>query len=164
MLGWREGLTLLFRNLIDNSKIHGKIPNKDLNIGLTIAVSKNWLTVTVEDDGKGIAMGNVTTRFVKGENGPSFIIHVQLLDGDGFACRGLGKLILSLTNNEGTQVESELFNLEDTTMNTSLFDGVTRTYRIPWSKMPSNDKVIISATFKNKSSEPIKSNTLIVER
>jgi len=104
------------------------------------------------------------SRFVKGENDPSFIIHVQLLDGDGFACRGLGKLILSLTNNEGTQVESELFNLEDTTMNTSLFDGVTRTYRIPWSKMPSNDKVIISATFKNKSSEPIKSNTLIVER
>ena len=104
------------------------------------------------------------SRFSSKNSDSSFIIHVQLLDGDGFACRGLGKLVISIANNEGDKVESELFNLEDTKMNTALFDGVTRTYKIPWDKVPSNNKVVITATFENKFSDPIKSNTLIVER
>ena len=104
------------------------------------------------------------SRFSSKNSDSSFILHIQLLDGDDFACRGLGKLIVSIANNEGDKVESELFNLEDTKMNTALFDGVTRTYKIPWNKVPSNNKVIISATFEDKFSGPVKSNTLIVER
>ena len=104
MLGWREGLTLLFRNLIDNSKIHGKIPNKDLNIDLTIAVSKNWLTVTVEDDGKGIkgiAVENVTTRFVKGKNSPGSGLGLSLAKQQAESHGG--RLIITSVINKGTK-------------------------------------------------------------
>ena len=101
VLGWREGLTLLFRNLIDNSKIHGKIPNKDLNIGLTIAVSKNWLTVTVEDDGKGIPIENVTTRFVKGKNSPGSGLGLSLAKQQAESHGG--RLIITSVINKGTK-------------------------------------------------------------
>ena len=104
VLGWREGLTLLFRNLIDNSKIHGKIPNKDLNIGLTIAVSKNWLTVTVEDDGKGIkgiAVENVTTRFVKGKNSPGSGLGLSLAKQQAESHGG--RLTITSVINKGTK-------------------------------------------------------------
>ncbi|MCL0105607.1 HAMP domain-containing histidine kinase, partial [Dehalococcoidia bacterium] len=82
VIGWREGLLLLFRNLIDNSKTHGKVPNQNLNIHLTVSVSKNWLTVTVEDDGKGISevdIENVTDRFVKGKNSPGSGLGLSLV-------------------------------------------------------------------------------------
>ena len=82
VIGWREGLILLFRNLIDNSKTHGKVQNQNLNIHLTISVSKNWLTVTVEDDGKGISevdLESVTDRFVKGKNSPGSGLGLSLV-------------------------------------------------------------------------------------
>ena len=104
VLGWREGLTLLFRNLIDNSGIHGKIPNQDLNIDLTIAVSKNWLTVTVEDDGKGIkgiAVENVTTRFVKGKNSPGSGLGLSLAKQQAESHGG--RLIITSVINKGTK-------------------------------------------------------------
>ena len=101
MLGWREGLTLLFRNLIDNSKIHGKIPNQDLHINLTITVSKNWLTVTVEDDGKGIAVENVTTRFVKGKNSPGSGLGLSLAKQQAESHGG--RLTITSVINKGTK-------------------------------------------------------------
>ena len=104
VIGWREGLILLFRNLIDNSKTHGKVQNQDLNIYLTISVSKNWLTVTVEDDGKGISevdLESVTDRFVKGKNSPGSGLGLSLAKQQAESHGG--KLKITSVINKGTK-------------------------------------------------------------
>ena len=70
----------------------------------TIAVSKNWLTVTVEDDGKGIkgiAVENVTTRFVKGKNSPGSGLGLSLAKQQAESHGG--RLIITSVINKGTK-------------------------------------------------------------
>ena len=104
VIGWREGLLLLFRNLIDNSKTHGKVTNRNLNIHITISVSKNWLTVTIEDDGKGISevdIESVTDRFIKGKNSPGSGLGLALAKQQAESHGG--KLKITSVINKGTK-------------------------------------------------------------
>ena len=86
------------------------------------------------------------------------VVHVVLLDGDGFACRGVGELIVSLTNEQHANISIETVDLEDSYINRLRFDDVTRSYRIHFSHLPELiDRVWIQATFLASGEDPIKS-------
>jgi len=57
------------------------------------------------------------------------VVHIKFLDGDGFACRGMGLLTLTMQN-DGDAVNPAIdsVDLNDDTQNRSHFDPVTRTY------------------------------------
>ena len=59
------------------------------------------------------------------------IVHTKLLDGDGFACRGVGTLHVHVTSGGNQTIAEETVHLDDAETNRKHFDGVTRTYRIP---------------------------------
>ena len=109
VLAWREGILLIFRNLIENSKIHGKARNQDLNIYINISVSKNWLTVAIKDDGKGIQgvdIATVTDRFMKGKNSPGSGLGLSLVKQQ-VESHG-GNLNINSQSDEGTSIVASL--------------------------------------------------------
>ena len=109
VLAWREGILLIFRNLIENSKIHGKARNQDLNIYINISVSKNWLTVAIQDDGKGIQgvdIATVTDRFMKGKNSPGSGLGLSLVKQQVEAHGG--NLNINSQSDEGTSIVASL--------------------------------------------------------
>jgi len=86
------------------------------------------------------------------------VVHVVLLDGDGFACRGVGELTVSLTNEQHANLSTETVDLEDSYINRLRFDDVTRSYRIHFSHLPELiDRVWIQATFLASGEDSIKS-------
>ena len=86
------------------------------------------------------------------------VVHVVLLDGDGFACRGVGELTVSLTNEQHATLSTETVDLEDSEINRLRFDNVTRSYRIHFSHLPELiDRVWIQATFLSSGEDPMKS-------
>lgn len=86
------------------------------------------------------------------------VVHVVLLDGDGFACRGVGELTVSLTNKQHAHLSTETVDLENSDINRLRFDNVTRSYRIHFSHLPESiERVWIQATFLASSEDPIKS-------
>lgn len=94
------------------------------------------------------------------------IVHIVFLDGDGFACRGLGDLTISLTNNQHATLSIETVNLEDEDNNRLRFDNVTRSYRVHFDQLPEQlDRVWIQATLLASGGELIKSKRhLLVNR
>ena len=86
------------------------------------------------------------------------VVHVVMLDGDGFACRGVGELTVSLTNEQHANLSIETVDLEDSYINRLRFDDVTRSYRIHFSHLPELiDRVWIQATFLASGEDLIKS-------
>ena len=86
------------------------------------------------------------------------VVHVVLLDGDGFACRGVGELVVSLTNDQHANLSTETVDLEDSDINRLRFDNVTRSYRIHFDRLPEMiDRVWIQATFLASGEDTIKS-------
>ncbi len=104
------------------------------------------------------------TRFA---NANRVIVHVSMLDGDGFECRGIGSLDIQLKNNSGMLVKKITHQLDDAELNRVLFDKVTRTYRIPI-ELPSDEmaspKLTVTSSFTQKERGPIKSNSFLIEQ
>lgn len=66
---WREGITVLFRNLIENAYVHASTPEKDLQIEIYVGVNGKEIRIDVDDNGPGIPegeRGSVTDRFSRG--------------------------------------------------------------------------------------------------
>lgn len=86
------------------------------------------------------------------------VVHVEFTDGDGFACRGIGKLSVTITGANGNHVETTSVDLEDQDENRLRFDPVTRTYRIRFNNVNADyARVTAQATFTAKGDKPIRS-------
>jgi len=93
------------------------------------------------------------------------VVHASLLDGDGFACRGVGTLIVAVATPSNTNPVTITIQLEDPEVNRNYFDDVTRTYRIPVADVAEDiDRVVVRTTFTGLQEEPIKSDTYTVTR
>ena len=93
------------------------------------------------------------------------VVHATLLDGDGFACRGVGTLNITISTTSISQQNSNTIHLEDSEENRKYFDYVTRTYRIPIKSVAAElDKVTVKVTFTGVKEEPLKSDTYTVVR
>ena len=71
VFGWLEGLTVLFRNVIENSCVHAGIPNQDLVIDVSAEAIGKELQVNMDDNGVGIPESErdqVLERFNRGSN------------------------------------------------------------------------------------------------
>lgn len=98
----------------------------------------------------------------KNSNNPAeermIVVHVVLLDGDGFACRGVGELVVTVTSDQHAHLSTETVDLTDPDINRLRFDNVTRSYRVHFNHLPDTcDNVWISATFTADLEKPIKS-------
>jgi hypothetical protein len=65
------------------------------------------------------------------------MVHVEFKDGDGFACRGVGPLDVSLFAKNGRELATENVQLQDEDVNFTRFDPVTRTYQVRFNHVPS---------------------------
>tara|TARA_B110000116_G_scaffold267066_1_gene278816 strand:- start:699 stop:1628 length:930 start_codon:yes stop_codon:yes gene_type:complete len=71
IFGWREGLTVLFNNLIQNSYIHSNLSPGQLKIAIYVSVEENWARIIVDDNGVGVEEHErkmVLERFKRGSN------------------------------------------------------------------------------------------------
>ena len=104
------------------------------------------------------------SRFANSNN---VVVHLSMLDGDGFACRGIGSLEVHLTSPSGMLVKKITHQLDDPELNRTLFDKVTRTYRIPI-ELPETDlaypKLTAKASFNQSHRSAIKSNSYLIEK
>ena len=67
--GWREGLTVLFRNVMENACVHSRMSREDLSIDISIELTGNELKVIIDDNGVGIPeseRNQVLGRFSRG--------------------------------------------------------------------------------------------------
>lgn len=67
--GWREGLAVLFRNVIENAHVHSSVVDEDLVIHISAKISGKWIEVHIDDNGIGIdepERKQVMKRFVRG--------------------------------------------------------------------------------------------------
>ena len=71
IFGWREGLTVLFNNLIQNSYVHSNLSSAQLKIAIGVSVEENWARIIVDDNGVGVEEHErkiVLERFKRGSN------------------------------------------------------------------------------------------------
>ena len=71
IFGWREGLTVLFNNLIQNSYVHANLSPGQLEIAIDVLVEENWARIIVDDNGVGVEEHErkmVLERFKRGSN------------------------------------------------------------------------------------------------
>jgi len=71
IFGWREGLTVLFNNLIQNSYVHSNLSPAQLKIAIGVSVEENWARIIVDDNGVGVEEHErkmVLERFKRGSN------------------------------------------------------------------------------------------------
>ena len=91
-------------------------------------------------------------------------VHVELLDGDGFSCRGVGILHVVVSTPRGAIIETKSVKLDDPDINRMRFDEVTRTYRIRIDTLPDDiDRVSVRATFDAIGESPIRSAPRTIE-
>jgi uncharacterized protein YceK len=95
-----------------------------------------------------IALHNLS-RIRSGEDMPEakLILHIAFLDGDGFACRGIGELQIEIVSASGKSTDTKRFDLRNEVTNRDLFDAVTRTYRIEFDTLASVESVNVRASF-----------------
>ena len=88
------------------------------------------------------------------------VVHVEFTDGDGFSCRGMGQLSVTITGANGKILGTELVNLEDQDENRLRFDPVTRTYRVRFTDVNAEyARVTAQATFTAMNEKPIRSKS-----
>jgi len=92
------------------------------------------------------------------------VVHVEFRDGDGFACRGMGALSVSIIGANGTLLATELVSLQDPEVNRQRFDSVTRTYRVHFNKIPKGCKrVTAKASLSTTGEKTIKSQSRTIK-
>ena len=88
------------------------------------------------------------------------VVHIEMVDGDGFACRGVGVLKVTLIGANGQVLATESIELQDATINRQRFDPVTRTYQAHFSSIPIGlEHVTATATFTALDKTSITSQT-----
>jgi len=91
------------------------------------------------------------------------VVHVEFKDGDGFACRGVGVLVVSLIGKNGYELDTETVLLQDENVNFNRFDSVTRTYQIRFNNVQQElDRVSAKAIFTAIGDKPIVSQLHII--
>ena len=71
---WREGLTVMFNNLIENAYVHSNISKDNLEIDITVSIDSESLYINVDDNGMGVEEHErnlVLERFQRGSNSHS---------------------------------------------------------------------------------------------
>jgi hypothetical protein len=89
------------------------------------------------------------------------VIHVVFEDGDGFECRAIGTLIVTLS---GAQIKNtaKTVALSNSRTNRERFDRLTRTYLFRFSEVPADlSKVQVSVTFTPESGSKLRTNATI---
>ena len=69
ILGWREGLTVLFDNLLQNAYVHSNVSPEQLEIVIGVSVEEKWVHINVDDNGVGVPeheRETVLERFKRG--------------------------------------------------------------------------------------------------
>ena len=92
------------------------------------------------------------------------VVHMKLLDGDGFSCRGVGTLHVHVTSSGNQTIAEETVRLDDAETNRKHFDSVTRTYHIPIRVGNKEERVVVRVTFSGTGSIPLKSETRSIVR
>ncbi len=88
------------------------------------------------------------------------IVHVEFTDMDGFSCRGVGVLSVTLTNSQGNELGTESVPLHNPDINHARFDPVTRTYQVHFNNLEnSSDSVLAKATFTPRGDSSMRSKT-----
>jgi hypothetical protein len=91
----------------------------------------------------------------------AIVVHVSLLDGDGFACRGNGILSVKATTPSGGFLVEKIVDLQEEATNREHFDQVTRTYRVQFESIPSDIKrAQLHASFAVAGDAILKSKTV----
>jgi len=86
------------------------------------------------------------------------MVHIEFKDGDGFACRGVGSLEVSLFAKNGQVLAKENIQLQDEDVNFSRFDPVTRTYQVRFNNVPPElERVSVQATYTPNGQRSIES-------
>jgi len=68
---WREGLSVMFNNLIENAYAHSSISKENLEIDVSVDIDGEWLHINVDDNGVGVEENErvlVLERFYRGSN------------------------------------------------------------------------------------------------
>jgi|TARA_B100000949_G_scaffold43086_1_gene36867 two-component system sensor histidine kinase PrrB len=71
IFGWREGLTVLFNNLLENAYVHSNVSPEQLEILINVSVEEKWVRLTVDDNGIGVKKHErkiVLDRFKRGSD------------------------------------------------------------------------------------------------
>ena len=71
IFGWREGLTVLFNNLLENAYVHSNVSPEQLEILINVSVEGKWVRLTVDDNGVGVKKHErkiVLERFKRGSD------------------------------------------------------------------------------------------------
>jgi len=89
------------------------------------------------------------------------IIHVVFEDGDGFECRAIGTLEVTLSQStiENTTKTIDLTNSQE---NRELFDKLTRTYLFRFNEVPDDlSSVKVTVMFSHDSGSTLRANGLV---
>ena len=68
---WREGLSVMFNNLIENAYVHSNISKQNLEIDISVSIDSERLYINVDDNGVGVEEHErnlVLERFHRGSN------------------------------------------------------------------------------------------------
>ena len=71
IFGWREGLIVLFRNVVENSVVHSMLSDNELKIDIYSEVEGKYVNIIIDDNGVGISEAEipyVMGRFNRGTN------------------------------------------------------------------------------------------------
>ncbi|MEC7836890.1 MAG: HAMP domain-containing sensor histidine kinase [Chloroflexota bacterium] len=71
---WREGLSVMFNNLIENAYVHSDLVVEKLEIDVTVTMEDDWIYLSVDDNGVGVEKHErrmVLERFQRGSNNHS---------------------------------------------------------------------------------------------
>ena len=91
------------------------------------------------------------------------LIHVEFKDGDGFPCRAVGELVLTLSGQDIGDV-SESIDLKNAATNRNRFEGLTRTYLVRFNKIPADlNEVGVSATFIPESGKVLRAKGRVMK-
>ena len=92
------------------------------------------------------------------------MVYVEFKDGDGFACRGVGVLDVSLLGKNGQVLATEVVPLQEENVNFARFDPITRTYQVRFDKVPTAlNRVDVEATFTARGDTPIVSRKYTIK-
>lgn len=111
IFGWREGLMVLFRNVVENSVVHSMLSNNELKIDIHSEVEGKYVNIIIDDNGVGISEAEtpyVMGRFNRGTNsqipgsglGLSLVKQQAELHG--------GSVALGISPDKGTRVTISL--------------------------------------------------------
>lgn len=93
----------------------------------------------------------------------TIVVHVEFLDGDEFACRGVGKLRINIITIQNELIAFKLVDLENPDDNRNSFDNVTRTYLVLFDSLEGNfNRVNIEAIFHAESTDPYRSELFTI--